>query len=188
MKTGNTRFIYRNDIEKYCFQYDSAYSDSKDLIKRTQSDKILKENAFNIAKNRKYDEYQRQLASMVYKFFGKKFRGSCIKENKELANELYKPIIRKFKKRQVYSSFKDNILGVDLADLQLISKYNKVIRYLLYAIDLFSKYAFIVPLKNKKGTTITNAFQSILNKSKRKSNKTRVDQGSEFYNNTLKNG
>ena len=98
MKTGNTIFIYRNDIEKDCFQYDSAYSDSKDLIKRTQSDKILKENAFNIAKNRKYDEYQRQLASMVYKFFGKKFRGSCIKENKELANELYKPIIRKFKK------------------------------------------------------------------------------------------
>ena len=88
----------------------------------------------------------------------------------------------------MYSSFKDNILGVDLADLQLISKYNKVIRYLLYAIDLFSKHAFIVPLKNKKGTTITNAFQSILNKSKRKSNKTRVDQGSEFYNNTLKNG
>ena len=61
----------------------------------------------------------------------------------------------------MYSSFKDNIWGVDLADMQLISKYNKGIRYLLCAIDLFSKYAFAVPLKDKKGTTIVNAFRSI---------------------------
>ena len=85
----------------------------------------------------------------------------------------------------MYSSFKDNIWGVDLADMQLISKYNKGIRYLLCAIDLFSKYAFVVPLKDKKGTTITNAFQSILDKSKRKPNKIWVDQGSEFYNNNF---
>ena len=71
----------------------------------------------------------------------------------------------------MYSSIKDNIWGVDLADMQLISKYNKGIRYLLCAIDLFSKYAFVVPLKDKKGTTIVNAFQSILNYSKRKPNK-----------------
>ena len=64
----------------------------------------------------------------------------------------------------MYCLFKDNIWGVDLADMQLISKYNKGIRYLLYAIDLFFKYAFVVPLKDKKGTTITNTFQSILNK------------------------
>ena len=63
----------------------------------------------------------------------------------------------------MYSSFKGNIWGVDLADMQLISKYNKGIRYLLCAIDLFSKYAFVVPLKDKKGTTIVNTFQSILN-------------------------
>ena len=68
----------------------------------------------------------------------------------------------------MYSSFKDKIWGVDLADMQLISKYNKGIRYLLCAIDLFSKYAFVVPLKDKKSTTIVDAFQSILNKSKRK--------------------
>ena len=71
---------------------------------------------------------------MVYKFFDKKSKGSGIKneinENKQLANELQKPIIRKFKKRKVYSYFKDNILGVDLADMQLINKYNKGIRYL----------------------------------------------------------
>ena len=70
--------------------------------------------------------------------------------------------------------------------MQLISKYNKGIRYLLCSIDLFSKYAFVVPLKDKKGTTIVNAFQSILDKSKRKPNKIWVDQGSEFYNNYFK--
>ena len=72
--------------------------------------------------------------------------------------------------------------------MQLISKYNKGIRYLLCAIDLFSKYAFVVPLKDKKGASIVNAFQSILNNSKRKPNKIWVDQGSEFYNNHFKNG
>ena len=127
---------------------------------------------------------------MVYKFFDKKSKGSGIKneikENQQLANELHKPIIRKFKKRKVYSSFKDNIWCVDLADMQLISKYNRGIRYLLCAIDLFSKYAFVVPLKDKKGTTIVNAFQSILDSLKRKPNKIWVDQGNEFYNKSFK--
>ena len=112
---------------------------------------------------------------MAYKFFDKKSKGAGIKneikKNQQLANELHKPIIREFKKRKVYSSFKDNIWGVDLPDMQLISKYNKGIRYLLCAIDLFSKYAFVVPLKDKKGTTIVNAFQSFLNNSKKKNTK-----------------
>ena len=86
----------------------------------------------------------------------------------------------------MYSSFKDNIWCVDLADMQLISKYNKGIRYLLCVTDLFSKYAWVVPLKDKKGATITNAFQKILDSSKRKPNKIWVDQGSEFYNNSFK--
>ena len=91
-----------------------------------------------------------------------------LKKNQQLANELHKPIIRKFKKGKVYSSFKDNIWGVDLADMHLISKYNKGIRYLLSAIDSFSKYVFVVPLKDKRGSTIVNAFQTILNNSKKK--------------------
>ena len=189
MNTGDTRFIYRNDLDKACFQHDSAYSDSKDLVKRIQSDKVLRDKAFNIAKNPKYDGYQRGLASMVYKFFDKKSaKGSGVSntENSELANELHQPIIRKFKKRKVYSSFKDNIWGVDLADMQLISKYNKGIRYLLCVLNLFSKYAFVVLLKDKKESSIVDAFQSILNKSKRKPNKIWVDQGSEFYNNNFK--
>ena len=86
----------------------------------------------------------------------------------------------------MYFSFKDNIWGVDLADMQLISKFNKKIRCLLCVIDIFSKHAWVVPLKDKKETTIINAFQSILNNSKRKPNKIWVDQGSEFYNTHFK--
>ena len=106
-----------------------------------------------------------------------------IKEIQQLANELHKPIVRKFKKMKVYSSFKDNIWGIDLADMQLISKYNKGIRYFLCAIDCFSKYNFVAPLKDKKDVTITNAFQQILDKSGYKTSKIWVDQGSKFYNN-----
>ena len=120
---------------------------------------------------------------MVYKFFDKKSAGSGIKSmsNQQLADELHKTISRKFKRRRVYSSFKDNICGADLADTQLISKYNKGIRFLLCVIDLFSKYAWVVPLKGKRGITIVNAFQSILGSSKIKSNKIWDDQGNEFY-------
>ena len=97
---------------------------------------------------------------MVYTFFDKKSSGSGITNefNYQLANELYKPIIKKFKKRKVYSSFKDNIWSVDLADIQLLSRYNKGFKYLLCAIHLFSKYAWVIPIKDKKGTSIVNAY------------------------------
>ena len=75
-----------------------------------------------------------------------------------LAEELHKSIIRKFKKRTVYSGSKDNIWGADLADMQLISKINKGFRVLLCVFDIFSKYAWLVPLKDKKGSTIVNTF------------------------------
>ena len=97
-----------------------------------------------------------------------------------MANELHKPIIKKFKKRKVYSSFRDNIWVVDLADMQSLSKYNKGIKYLLCAIDLFSKYVWAIPIKDKKGSSIVNAFKKII--SKCKPNKMWIDQGSEFYN------
>ena len=103
-----------------------------------------------------------------------------------LDDELHKPIIRIFNKRKVYSQFKDNIWGVDLADMQSLSKKNKDIKYLLCAIDLYSKYAFVIPLKNKKGISIVNAFNKIIKQSNRKSNKIWVDQGGEFYNNVFK--
>ena len=94
--------------------------------------------------------------------------------------------MRNFKKRTVYSGFKDNICGVDLADIQSLSKYNKGIKYLLCAIDLFSKYAWVVPIKDKKGVSIIDAFQKILKESNRKPSKIRINKGREFYNNSFK--
>ena len=89
----------------------------------------------------------------------------------QLVEELHKHIIRKFNKRKVYSTFKDNIWCADLADMQLISKFDKRFRFLLCVIDIFSKYAWVVPLKDKKGVSIVNAFQNTLKESNRKPNK-----------------
>ena len=99
---AHSNFIYKNELDKACFQHNMAYSKSKDLAKRTQSDKVLRGKAFKIANNPKYDGYQRGLASMVDKFFDKKSSRSVIvnEPNYQLANELHKPIIRKFKKRK----------------------------------------------------------------------------------------
>ena len=110
-QTGNTDFVYRIELDRACFQDDMAYGKWKDLAKRTQWDKVLRDKAFKITSDLKYDGHQRGLASTVYKL------------------------------RKVYSSFRHNIWSVDLADMQSLSKYNKRIKYLLCAIDLFSKYA-----------------------------------------------
>ena len=165
---GDTRYVYRNELDKACFRQDSAYADHKDLINRTKSDKVLRDKAYDIASNPEYDGYQRSLASMVYKYFDKKataepsakhVMGSGIKKDPTksaarssliLADELHKLVIKKFNKRKVYSQFKDNIWGVDLADMQSLSKKNKNVKYLLCAIDLYSKYVFVVPLKDKR--------------------------------------
>ena len=194
-QTGDTRYIYRNDLDKACFQHDSAYADNKDLINRTKADKVLKDKAYNIASNPEYDGYQRGLASMVYKFFeskvaspAKNSMGSGFVKDSSLilVDELHKPVIKKFNKRKIYSKFKDNIWGVDLADMQSLSKKNKAIKYLLCAIDLFNKYASVVPLKDKKGISIVNAFNKIIKQSNRKPNKIWVNQGGEFYNRNFK--
>ena len=168
------------------FQHDSPYADHKDLINRTEADKVLRDKAYDIASNTEYDGYQRGLASMVYKFFDKKLTGSGIASSSILADELHKPVIKKFNKRKVYSQFKDNMWGVDLADLQSLSRKNNGIKYLLCAIDLYSKYAFVIPLKDKKAISIVNAFDKIIKQSGKKTSKIWVDQGSEFYNNVFK--
>ena len=183
--TGDTRYIYRNELDKACFQHDSAYADHKDLINRTKADKVLRDKAYDMATNPKYDGYQRGLASMVYKFFDKNSMGSGIASSSILADERHKPIIRKFSKRKVYSKVKGNTWGVDLADMQSLSRKNKNIKYLLCVIDLYSKYAFFIPLKNKKEFSIVNAFNKIIKQSKRKPNKIWVDQAGEFYNNVF---
>ena len=112
-RTGDSRLLYITELDKACFQHDSAYADNKDLINRTKADKVLKDKTYDIASNPEYDGNQRGLASMVYKFFDKKSMRSGIKKDTTksssliLADELHKPVIKKFEKRKVYSRFKD---------------------------------------------------------------------------------
>ena len=108
------------------------------IQQESASDKVLRDKVFNIAKNPKYDKYQRGLSSTVYKFFGKMSAGTGVNthaNNEKLAEELHKRI--------VYSGFKDNIWGADLANMQLISKFNKGFKFLQCLINIFSKYALL---------------------------------------------
>ena len=101
MQTGNIDFIYKIELDKACFQHDVTYGKSKDLSKRTQSDKVLRDKASKIASDQKYDGYQRGLALMVYKFFDKTSSGSGVaatRPNYQLAKELHKQVYRKLKK------------------------------------------------------------------------------------------
>ena len=158
MQTGNTNFIYKNELDKACFQHYMTYGKTKDLLKLTQSDKVLKDKAFKIASNSKYDGYRRGLASMLQKFFDKKSAslnkssGSGIvnEPSYQVENELHKPLIKKLKKIKVYSFFRDNIWNVDLADMESLRKYNKENKYLLCATDLFSKYVWVLSIEHKK--------------------------------------
>ena len=125
--------MYRNALDKGCFKLDAAYAKYKDVENRLIADDKLKNSAYDIASNPEYDGYQRGLASMVYKFFNSKviprnktISGKGTKEvNKVLAEELHKPVIRKFNQRKLYSQFKDNMWEVDLADTRLLSNKNK---------------------------------------------------------------
>ena len=156
-----------------------AFRDFKDLARRTAADKVFRDKAFDIAKNSKYDGYQRRFPSMVYKFLDKKCAGSGVNMHanksafniEKLAEEFHKPFIKKSQKRTVYSGFNDNIWGPDLADMQLISKFNKGFRFLLSVIDIFSKYAWVLLFKDKKSVSIVHIFQKMLKESNRKPNK-----------------
>ena len=103
---------------------------------------------------------------MVYKFFDKKTSGGAVKSktmsNQQLHKELHKPIIKIFETRKVHLSFINNIWHADLADIELINKFNKGFRFLLFVVDIYSKYAWAVSLKDKTGIPITSAFQKIL--------------------------
>ena len=140
------------------------------INRRTAVDKVLRDKA---------------LASMVYKFFDKKTIGSSIKNenipNEELTEKLHKPITRNYSKRKEHSPFIDNSWGADLADMQLVSKSNNGFRF-VSPTDICSKYAWVIPLKDKKGITITNAFKKLLDESNWKPNKIWVEKDSKFYN------
>ena len=120
---------------------------------------LLSNKAFNIAKNLKYERHQRELASMIYTFFGKKTSGGDITENEELAKELYLPNIRKFEKQKVHYSFKENIFGTNFADMQLISKFNKRISFLLCVNDIFRKYVLVIRWKDKTVLELLTLFK-----------------------------
>ena len=128
-ETEDSRYIYQNELDKAWFQHDLTYGDFEDLNKRTTADKVLRDKAFSIAKNPKHDGCRHGLAFMVYKFFNKITSGGKVKteniSNKELAEELHKTIVKKIKKRKVQSTFKDNVWGADVADIQLIIKFKK---------------------------------------------------------------
>ena len=115
MQTGNTNFVYRNELDKACFQLDMAYGKSKDLTKKTQSDNVLRDKAFKIkiASDLKYDGYQRGLASMVYKFFDKKSSGSGIvnEPNYQVAMNLINQLLENFKKEK-FIHLLETIFGV----------------------------------------------------------------------------
>ena len=194
LQTGNIDFIYKSDLEKTCFQHDMLYGKSKDLTRRTQSDEVLRDKAFKTAIDPKDDGCQRGLASMAHRFLDRKSSGRDVdaEPNYLLANELHRQIIRKFKRRKVCSSFRDNIWSADLADMQSINKSIEGIKYVLCAINLFSKYAWVVPLDNT-GISIANAFQKAISKvgeaeseERRKPNKIWADQGGELYNKLFK--
>ena len=170
MKDGRLSHILKNRLDATCFQHDSVYAKYKYRLNRKQSDIVLTNKALKIGTDPRVNGYQRGLASMVYKFFNERTKGSGINlkanslNNEILAEKLHKSIIKNFKRRKVYSSFKDNIWGV----------------------DLFSRYAWVIPLKNKKGESIVERFKKILNNSNRKPNKIWADHGSECYNNKFK--
>ena len=118
---------------------------------------------------------------MVYKIFDEK-TGSVISLNKQLAEELHKPIIKKLKRRKAYTRFKDNIQTADLAGMGSLSDSNRNVKYLICVIDIFTKYVQVKSLKDEKGKTILNAFIEIVNEYNRKPNKLWVDRGREFCN------
>ena len=106
--------------------------------------------------------------------------------NKDLTEELYKPITKKFNKRKVQSPVIDNIWGADIADKKLISTFYQESCFLLCVIDILSKYAWIIPLKDEQGITITNAFEKISKESNHKPSKIWVDKVNEFFNRSMK--
>ena len=134
----------------------------------------MKDRAYEIARNQKYG-YQRASSSMVYKLFNKETCSRII-VNEQLAEELHKPVIKKFKRSKVSARFKGNIWAVDLAEIESLSSKNKNVKYLLCVTDLFTRYEWVKPLRSK-AKTVLDAFIEIVNKSNYKPKKLWVDQG-----------
>ena len=157
---GDSWYAYQNELGKASFQHDMANGDFKELTRRTASNKIMRDKPFDIAKNPKYDGYQHGLVSMVEKL------------------KIWICLIKNQQKNY-------NICGADITDMQLINSFNKGIRFLC-VIDIFSRHAWVIPFKDKRGIKIINAFQKNLEESNRKPNKICADKDSEWYHRSMK--
>ena len=123
-ETGNLKHSDRNKLDKACCVHDETHSNSKDLAKRTTSDKVVSDRAYEIARNRGYGGYERALTSTVYRFFNRK-TGSGASLNEQLAKELHNSVIKNFKRRKIYAKFRDNIWAADLAEMKSLPSKNK---------------------------------------------------------------
>lgn len=189
-----------NELDSCCRDHDVAYNLYKDREKRNIADRILADKALKIAQDARKNGYERAWAALVYKTFCEggltsKFQGGKLTARKkdgpssetlkQLAEELHKPARRKFPRRRVRVQFVDETWGMDLVDLQKLNGQNDGYRYILSVIDIFSKYAWAVPVKNKSGNSVFNAFTKIINDSARQPKNIWVDEGTEFYNSTF---
>ena len=136
----------------------------------------MKDRAYEIARNHKHHVYLTALVRMVNKFFDKK-TGVRVSVNENRVEELYKPVFKRFKRRSMYAKFKGNTWAVHLAEMGSLSSKSRNVRYLLCVIDVFTKYAWVKPLKDKKCKAVLNTFITIVNESNCKPNKLWVDQG-----------
>ena len=149
----------------------------------------MKDKANEIAINPRYDGYRRRLTITVYKFFDKK-TGLVAKAtvNEEVAQKVRKPVTNKFKRKKVYARLKDNIWAADLVEMESLSSKNRGVKYLLCVVDVFTKYAWIKPLKDKKAKTVLHDFIEIVDQFNCKANKLWADQGKNFVIALCKNG
>ena len=161
-ETWDSRYIYQNKLDIACFQHDRTYGGFKNLTKRRASEKncaimhlilLIIQNMMDI----KEVLLQWFINVLNKNFWQRYYKGN--KPNQQWTEEITQTNLQKLSEKKITLTFYRRHLGVDLADIQLISKINKGIRFLLRVIDIFSKYAWVIPLKNKKGITITNAFQ-----------------------------
>lgn len=148
---------------------------------------VLRDDTFRIASDPQYDRYQCGMASIVYTFFRKKAgkTKTDLSESQVLTEELHKLSLENKRSVNVYSSYPDEIWCADPASMQLISKCKKQVRFLIHFIDIYSKYVWVVSLKDKKCITFTNASLKILDEPGRKANTIWVDSSSEFFNKSM---
>ena len=171
-----------NELDSMCKLHDKFYNENSDTKVRNISDIALAHRADEIANNPMYDDVQRKDANFISGIMKTKAKFGLGVWNEELADELHAPVRRKFKRRRVISYGVDDVWSCDLVEMQEWKKQNKGYRYMLNVIDVHSKYAWSIPLKDKTGKTVLDAFKQIVNSSGRKPDHIWVDEGKEFYN------